>query len=232
MWRCASRRIIGVLGVLSASQHPALAEPTVLPSVVGSSLAPNGSKLQSSSTTAAASTTIEQPAPEQEPRAAERPKPDNHRHKTSWPTKLEQGTHFAVLNGSDGSRSTLSSICSAIATADVVFLGEYHDDPVAHALQLELLKRAARQLGYHLAQPARLSSNRTSRDRAEGDHHHQQQDGASIRQQADTPAPPQQHKQQHLSRPLVLSLEMFERDIQVVLNEYLAGNVQPGGSRQ
>jgi len=63
----------------------------------------------------------------------------------------------------------------SLANADVVFLGELHDDAVAHAIQLEIFKRAIEQYG--------------------------------------------------AKRKVTLSMEMFERDVQTVLNEYLAGQI-------
>jgi hypothetical protein len=102
----------------------------------------------------------------------------------------------------------------------VALLGEYHDDPVAHALQLELLKRAAKVLGYQLPSPtttaaAAADTTRTTRPGtdaypAAATRLQQQQQGVSD------VLPPQ--------RRLVLSLEMFERDVQPVLDEYLAGS--------
>jgi uncharacterized iron-regulated protein len=65
----------------------------------------------------------------------------------------------------------------ALERADVLFVGETHDNPVAHLLEAELLRRA---------------------DEAYG------------------PSSPRR-------RAVALSLEMFERDVQTVLDEYLAG---------
>jgi len=61
---------------------------------------------------------------------------------------------------------------SRLTPADVVILGEYHDDPASHAMELALLER--------------LAASRTA---------------------------------------LVLSMEMFERDVQSVLDNYLAGGM-------
>lgn len=61
----------------------------------------------------------------------------------------------------------------AMGEADVVFLGEHHDDPVAHQLQERILRELHRAVGGE--------------------------------------------------RPVILSLEMFEGDVQDVLDEYLAG---------
>lgn len=72
----------------------------------------------------------------------------------------------------NGNSATLSQIIDEIGKQDAVFLGEYHDDTVAHALQFEIFKSAIGKYG----------------DR----------------------------------RKVALSLEMFERDVQVVLDEYLS----------
>jgi uncharacterized iron-regulated protein len=76
-----------------------------------------------------------------------------------------------------GNAVTLQTIIDALERADVLFVGETHDNAVAHLLEAELLRRA---------------------DEAYG--------AASARR-----------------RPVALSLEMFERDVQTVLDEYLAG---------
>ncbi len=74
----------------------------------------------------------------------------------------------------DGSARTLDELIAALDGVEVVFLGEEHDDPVAHFLEAEILRLAH----------ARAAAAR---------------------------------------RPTVLSLEMFERDVQSVIDEYLAG---------
>ncbi len=74
-----------------------------------------------------------------------------------------------------GEPSSVNDVVQAMAEADVVFLGEIHDDPVAHSLQALLLAAA---------------------------------------------------KRYDPNRPLVLSLEMFERDVQGILDEYLAGLIR------
>jgi uncharacterized iron-regulated protein len=48
---------------------------------------------------------------------------------------------FVVLDG-EGQRVELGVLCDALADADVVFLGELHDDSTAHALEVELLASA------------------------------------------------------------------------------------------
>jgi uncharacterized iron-regulated protein len=79
---------------------------------------------------------------------------------------------YAVYTGG-ATPSTLDAIARRLADADVVFLGELHDDALGHALQLRLLERA-------------LAGE----------------------------------------RPVALGLEMFERDVQAVIDEYLAGHIR------
>jgi uncharacterized iron-regulated protein len=81
---------------------------------------------------------------------------------------------FRVFD-SAGKPSSIEAILEAAGAADVIFLGEYHDDTVAHALQFEIFRRAIEQFGE--------------------------------------------------KRRVTLSLEMFERDVQIVLDEYLAGHI-------
>lgn len=81
---------------------------------------------------------------------------------------------FSVFTGK-GQPSSVEEIMKSLEDADVVFLGEFHDDAVAHAIQLEIFKRAVEQYGP--------------------------------------------------KRRVTLSLEMFERDVQTVLDEYLAGQI-------
>jgi uncharacterized iron-regulated protein len=75
--------------------------------------------------------------------------------------------HFRIYHA-DGRLATLDEVAEAGKRSDAVFLGETHDDPVAHYLELEMLKR--------LTQPK-----------------------------------------------LALSMEMFESDVQGVVDEYLTG---------
>jgi uncharacterized iron-regulated protein len=72
-----------------------------------------------------------------------------------------------------GNPVTLDAIVKAMASNDAVFLGEQHDDPVAHSIEAELFRRAV-----------------------------------------STYSP---------QRKVALSMEMFERDVQVVVDEYLGG---------
>jgi uncharacterized iron-regulated protein len=78
---------------------------------------------------------------------------------------------------SKGHAVSLQAIIDALDHADALFVGETHNDSVAHLLEAELLQRADERYG-----------------------------SASARKRA-----------------VALSLEMFERDVQTVLDEYLAG---------
>lgn len=80
--------------------------------------------------------------------------------------------NFSVYDGK-GNPVTIEEIVKSAGQSDVVFLGEQHDDAVAHYLQLEIFKKI-------------------------------------IEAQAK-------------NRKIALSLEMFERDTQIVLDEYLMG---------
>ncbi len=75
--------------------------------------------------------------------------------------------HYRIYRG-DGSAATLDQLVAESRAAVVTFLGESHDDPVAHYLEEQILRRT-------------------------------------------------------WDPDLALSLEMFERDVQHVLDEYLAG---------
>jgi uncharacterized iron-regulated protein len=79
--------------------------------------------------------------------------------------------NFRVFDA-NGNSSSLEKILEAIEQTDVVFLGEQHDDAVAHALQLQIFKAVVEKYGRQ--------------------------------------------------RKVALSLEMFERDVQTVVNEYLS----------
>jgi len=95
---------------------------------------------------------------------------------TAWLHAAQESAEsgpYQVYRG-DGARASLDEIIEAAAAAEVVLVGEAHDDPTGHALEAELLR------GLH-----------AGRGESAG--------------------------------PLILSLEMFERDVQYVLDEYLQG---------
>lgn len=85
--------------------------------------------------------------------------------------------HYRAFDGR-GRPVTLREVVEALAAADVLLVGETHNDAVAHLLEAELLRLADERFG-----------QTDSRGR----------------------------------RAVALSLEMFERDVQVVLDEYLGG---------
>jgi Uncharacterized iron-regulated protein len=72
-----------------------------------------------------------------------------------------------------GNPAALESIIDSLKDTDVLFLGEQHDDAVAHHLQNEIFRRAFERYGGE--------------------------------------------------RKMALSLEMFERDVQIIVDEYLRG---------
>lgn len=91
--------------------------------------------------------------------------------KENTPTQIME-KHFRIFKP-DGKEATLDELFAAMKNVDVVFVGESHDDPVAHYMELAILRAANERYGK--------------------------------------------------TRPVVLALEMIERDVQVVVDEYLAG---------
>ena len=84
--------------------------------------------------------------------------------------------HQIAVYDRSGAPTTLDAIVEAAGDADVVFLGELHDDSLGHVVQLHLLRAM--------------------------------------------------HEQAGRQRPLVLGMEMFETDVQTVLDEYAAGLIR------
>ena len=80
---------------------------------------------------------------------------------------------MVILNGRVLTGSSFSSLSGQIAQADVIFIGEIHNDSLTHVVEYELLKAVHRY-----------------------------------------------------SPRLAVSLEMFERDVQILLNDYLHGNIE------
>jgi len=111
------------------------------------------------------------------PLPADTPKPDP---KKTPETPAVTARHFAVFDAK-GNPSSLDTVAERMAGVSVIFVGEHHDDSVAHHLELVLLKRAAEQ-ATRLARPPGVQP-----------------------------------------RPVALALEMFERDVQDILDEYLSG---------
>jgi uncharacterized iron-regulated protein len=100
---------------------------------------------------------------------------------------------YQVFTGA-GKPATMDDIVRAMGGNQVIFVGETHDDPTAHMLELELLKGATAKYG--------------------------------VPSQADSAAKPGAGDVVPGSgggRPVALSLEFFETDVQLPLDEYLAG---------
>ncbi len=94
---------------------------------------------------------------------------------TATPAPPTPSPPAAVLFHADGRPATLTDVLAAAHQADVLFIGEHHDDAAAHALEQAVLDAAT---------------------------------GAGR------------------PRPVALSLEMFDRDVQPVLDEYLPGLIR------
>lgn len=88
-------------------------------------------------------------------------------------------SHYRAFDAK-GRPVQLQEIVAALGKADVLLVGETHNDAVAHLLEAELLRRADESYGQQATE-----------------------------------------KRRHVA----LSLEMFERDVQTVLDEYLAGQI-------
>jgi uncharacterized iron-regulated protein len=100
---------------------------------------------------------------------------------------------YRVFTGS-GEAASLDAVVAAMGRHQVVFIGETHDDPTAHMLQAELLERAL--AAYSVGATTGVAG-------AAGEAAAVDQAGAGARR-------------------VVLSLEFFERDVQPIVDEYLA----------
>jgi uncharacterized iron-regulated protein len=96
------------------------------------------------------------------------------KHHTEPPVITEK--HFSIYDAK-GNPATLDALLERLQSASVVFIGENHDDPVAHHLEHLLLKRLHEQ----------------------------------------------SKRMVELPRPVALAVEMFERDVQDIVDEYLTG---------
>lgn len=85
----------------------------------------------------------------------------------------ETNREFYRVFDSKGNPQNVENIITKLDKTDVVFLGETHDDSVAHSLQFDIFKNS--------------------------------------------------FEKYNQNRNVILSLEMFERDVQTVLDEYLGG---------
>jgi uncharacterized iron-regulated protein len=107
---------------------------------------------------------------------------------------LEEGEEFRVYR-SDGTPASLEEIVQAAGSADAVLIGEEHTDYTTHQIQAFLFQRVYMVHGSRVGQTDLPSP-------------HPAMEGE------DGPWP--------ADRPVVLSLEMFETDVQSILDEYLA----------
>jgi uncharacterized iron-regulated protein len=94
------------------------------------------------------------------------------------PANAQGDAHYRIYDAT-GKAATMEDVLAALDAAEVVCVGEPHDDAAGHAFEFELLKRAFE----------RYSSDSRNAKR----------------------------------RNLALSLEMFERDVQIILDEYRRG---------
>ena len=115
---------------------------------------------------------------------------------------------FRIYTGR-GRRVTLDGLVAAASGVDVVFLGESHNDRVGHRVQLAIFELLA-----------------GIPPRAEGD-----SAGSSTHAHGDSPAIPPRAQGDPVgpaaegapANHVVVSLEMFERDVQYIVDEYLKG---------
>jgi uncharacterized iron-regulated protein len=112
----------------------------------------------------------------------------------------EEGVDYAVYR-SDGSGASLGEVLADLEGVEVLLLGEEHDDVVGHRVQLEIFRRILATAG--------------GRGPMAGASHDAVSSGATPGREGPPPATDE-------PRDVHLSLEMFERDVQVVLDEYLA----------
>ncbi|KAL6752804.1 hypothetical protein V8C86DRAFT_563283 [Haematococcus lacustris] len=184
-------------------QRPAAEQPPPLPNPTGA---------------AGAAAYAEGPGPNNEPAHVAAAPSTN-----SAPSRAHyvEGTSFKAYTR-EGVPVTLHQVASAMQQHDVVLLGEYHDDPVAHHCQLRLWKAALRlcglppvaatgHVGRVLPPPWLLA-------------HPHSGEGGAVR--PTTSSDPAGAREPGLVRPAVLSLEMFETDTQVVMDEFLKGIVR------
>jgi uncharacterized iron-regulated protein len=95
------------------------------------------------------------------------------------PVSPVEGVAFRVYDA-QGRPSSFAELIAAAQDTDALLVGEVHDDRVGHALETEILLRAAQRVG-------------------------------AVGGEGDG------------GRTVVLSLEMFEQDVQYIVDEYLAG---------
>ena len=104
---------------------------------------------------------------------------------------LVEGRDFVVFH-SDGSPASLEELIEVAGDFDAVLLGEQHNDPITHRVQMEIFRRSWVRWGGGgpMASGPRAGAN-----------------GPGVL---------------NGDRNVVLTLEMFERDVQYILDEYMA----------
>ncbi len=100
-----------------------------------------------------------------------------------------------VVYGAEGDRSSLTELLDAAAESEALLIGEEHNDAIGHRVQYRILTEGHRRLS---GAPPNVHPSREAGTRP--------------------PAPAG-------GRPVVLSLEMFERDVQYIVDEYLDGEI-------
>lgn len=135
--------------------------------------------------------------------------------------QLKEGADFQAYDAA-GRPVPLEAVVAAFGGVDAVLLGEYHDDAVAHRLELQLLRDAHRMYhqpfvpnaghGAPAAQPVGPRAVPAPTP-------HAMQHAPKVQATNAPPSAP------HRPRRLILSLEMFERDVQCVVDEFLSGSL-------
>lgn len=123
----------------------------------------------------------------------------------------EEGVDYAVYRA-DGTAASLAEVLSELDAVEVLLLGEEHDDVIGHRVQLEVFRRLLATVGGR----GPMAGAEATRDPVSGARP-DVVSGATPGRDGPPPAPVGEPRAIHLS------LEMFERDVQVVLDEYLAG---------
>ncbi|GFR42151.1 hypothetical protein Agub_g3003 [Astrephomene gubernaculifera] len=181
--------------------------PSPSPSTSSSSASPGPHKQQHQQPQSPSSSGTSAPPPP--PRPSPRPPPPP-------PPSYKEGAAFAVYD-SAAAPASFSQLLASLDSYDVVLLGEYHDDPVAHALQLRVLRHVL-GLGEEGEGEGREGEQGQGREGKRVAEAGGRKGGEQQRDQQQ-----QQGPQQGRRRRVALSLEMFERDVQCVMDEYLAG---------
>ena len=134
----------------------------------------------------------------------------------------------------NGQPATLADIVQAMREVEVVLIGEQHDDPTAHVLQATLLQLAYERYGKGLSQ---LSAEKLAELQALAAAPVAKTNNTfdaiaalveAEAKRAELAALAAEHK----PRPVVLAVEMFERDAQLALDEYLSGLIAEKNFRE